>query len=270
MKQNLLMKFPKRIIQFTVLVFCYTLGQQLCFADLGEVPEALDLSTRTDVDSLPHLKVRFATAYPPLALNAGIAGRLELKILVNETGKVRGLVFTRHSGSNAGLEEVAMASLCYGVWIPAYKDRAPVDCWADYHVEFLCFSTFKPHSGKSRMRINGLVDELKQDRAPATVFEPRATFDQPPRLLKSVAPAYDLGNAKDHALGSIWLKVLIDTNGVVRDVMVTQSYLNDSKLEGAVVDAANEYIYAPARLRGESVAVWFEYQVVLGWQEIVE
>ena len=264
------MRFPKRIIQFTIFVFCYTLGQQLCFADLGEVPEALDFNTRADVDSLPHLKVRFATAYPRLALAAGIAGRLELKILVNETGAVRGLVFTRDSGSNAGLEDAAMASLCHDVWIPAYKDRAPVDCWVDYHVEFLCFSTSQLHFGKRRMRIIGLVDELKQDRTPATVFEPRATFDEPPRLLKSVAPAYDLGNVKDHVLGSIWLKVLIDTNGVVRDVMVTQSYLNDSKLEKALVDAANEYIYAPARLGGESVTVWFEYQVVLGWQEIVE
>jgi hypothetical protein len=270
MKSKLFKGFPKRIIQFTILVFCYTFGQQFCFADLGEVSETLDFSTRADVDSLPQLKVRFATAYPPLALNAGIAGRLELKILINKTGSVRGLVFTRDSGIKAGLEEATMASICNSVWIPAYKDSTPVDCWVDYHVEFLCFSTFDPHHGKRRTRFIGLVDELKEDRTPVTIFEPSTTFDKPPHLLKSVAPAYDLKDAKDHVLGSIWLKVLIDTNGVVHDVIVTQSYLNDSKLEKAVVEAANKYIYSPAILRGESVAVWFEYEVVLGWQEIVE
>lgn len=270
MKQKLLMRFPKRIIQLTILVFCHTLGQQPCFADLGKLPEGFDFSTGADVDSLPRLKTRFATAYPPLARAAGIGGRLELKILVAETGAVGGLVFARDSGSKAGLEEAAMASAFRDVWIPAYRDRAPVDCWVDYHIEFLCFSTVQHHFGQRRMRIIGLVDELRQDTAPAAVFKPRATFDEPPRLLKSVPPAYDLGSAKDHGLGSIWLKVLIDTNGVVRDVMVTLSYLLDSRLEEAVVEAAGKYIYAPARLRGESVAVWFEYQLVLSWQEIVE
>jgi len=246
------------------------LVQRLCLADTDEFARKFDFNTGVEVDSLPHLKVRFATAYSRLALVAGIAGRLELKVLVNKGGKVRGLVFTKDSGSNAGIEEAAMASICRDVWIPAYKDGMPVDCWVDYHVELLCFSTFRPHFGKKRTQIIGLVDELKEDRVPATVFEPSPTFDEPPRLLKSFAPEYDLKHAKEHELGSIWLKALIDKNGVVRDVIVTQSYLNDSRLEKAVVDAAGKYAYAPARLRGEPVAVWFEYEVVLGRQEIVE
>lgn|GEM_PF-1593613 len=222
------------------------------------------------MDSLPRLKTRHAPAYPPLALAAGIGGRLELKILVAETGAVRGLIFTRDSGSKAGLEEATMTSAFRNVWIPAYKNGAPVDCWVNYHVEFLCFATFEPHSGRRRIGFHGLVDELGQDRAPAAVLEPRTNFDQPPRLLKSVAPAYDIQSARDHELGSIWLKVLVDTNGVVRDVKVTLSYLLDSRLEEAVVEAAGKYVYAPARFRGEAVAVWFEYQVVLGWSETVE
>jgi hypothetical protein len=270
MKRKLFIQFPKCIIYFIIFVFCNTLGQQLCFGDLREVPDAFDFNARAYVDSLPQLKVRFATAYPRLAIAAGIAGRLELKILINEVGKVRGLVFTKESGSNAGLEEATLASVCHDVWTPAYKDGAPVDCWVDHHIEFLCFSTFQPHFGRRRTRFIGLVDKLKEDTTPVTVFEPSMNSDEPPRLLKSVAPAYDLEDAEDHELGSIWLKALIDTNGVVRDVKVTQSYLNDNKLGKAVVDAANEYIYAPARLKGEAIAVWFEYEVVLGWQEAVE
>ena len=79
-------------------------------------------------------------------------------------------------------------------------------------------------------------------------------FDKAPVAISQVQPKYPEAAMKDHIEGTVFLKVLVDRQGAVRDVTVLKT---DSKvLEQAAIDAMRQWRFTPASLQEEPVDAW--------------
>jgi protein TonB len=74
--------------------------------------------------------------YPALALERGIEGTVELKVLVDETGAVAEVVVVRASPRGMGFEDAAANWMRKRVYRPAMKQGVPVRVWLPIVVEF--------------------------------------------------------------------------------------------------------------------------------------
>lgn len=75
--------------------------------------------------------------YPPLALQAGIEGRLWVEALVDEDGVVRDAWVVKASGCKAGFEEAALEAAYKIKYKPALSNGHPVAVRITYKVDFL-------------------------------------------------------------------------------------------------------------------------------------
>ena len=78
--------------------------------------------------------------------------------------------------------------------------------------------------------------------------------DVEPTVVKKVEPAYPREAAKQGVEGKVWVKVLIDTAGRVRDVVLLKS---DAEVFNApAIAAARQFEFTPAHSKKAPVAVW--------------
>lgn len=90
--------------------------------------------------------------------------------------------------------------------------------------------------------------------------DPVAT-DVPPSLLSGPSPEYPSAALRKYAEGTVWVRVLIDSEGNVRKAFIEQSSGQGVGFEEAALKAAMQRKYDPARYEGRAVAVWSSYQV---------
>jgi protein TonB len=75
--------------------------------------------------------------YPPLAKQAGIEGKVSVKVLVDKNGKVRDAMVFVPSGASAGFEEAALEAVKKYEWKPAISNNQPVAVWVVFPVNFV-------------------------------------------------------------------------------------------------------------------------------------
>ena len=73
--------------------------------------------------------------YPPRCLRMGIEGRVRVRVLVGENGKVQEVTLDRSSGESA-LDESALEAVRSWRFEPARRNGVPVRAWAIVPVEF--------------------------------------------------------------------------------------------------------------------------------------
>lgn len=79
------------------------------------------------VERLPDVITRVAPEYPPLAIRAGIEGRVVVKMLVGKDGHVREVALV-HSTADC-LNDAALDAARGFVFTPAYMNNGPVPVW---------------------------------------------------------------------------------------------------------------------------------------------
>ncbi|MCS7181649.1 MAG: energy transducer TonB [Thermoanaerobaculum sp.] len=70
-------------------------------------------------------------------------------------------------------------------------------------------------------------------------------------------PAYPPLAARQRQGGTVILRVLVDENGIVRDVQVARGIRPDLGLDAAAVAAVKNWRYRPATKDGVRVKTWF-------------
>jgi periplasmic protein TonB len=85
--------------------------------------------------------------------------------------------------------------------------------------------------------------------------------DEQPRLLLFPSVRYPEMARKAGIEGSVWLKVLIDQDGAVRDVIIVISSGANAGFEEASIAAARDSKWRPAMQNHQPVAVWVAYEV---------
>lgn len=86
-------------------------------------------------------------------------------------------------------------------------------------------------------------------------------FEEAPVPVKLVDPTYPELARKAGIEGSVWLNVLVDREGAVRDVLAAAKSDTDAGFEEAAATAARQCVWRPAIANGQPTAVWITYKV---------
>ena len=93
---------------------------------------------------------------------------------------------------------------------------------------------------------------------PPDAFDPKPdtfiAFEQEPRIVLNPHPEYPDLPRRAGIEGYVYLKVLISTEGKVKNALVLKS--SDEMFEQSAMEAAKKWIFTPALMNGKPVAVW--------------
>lgn len=103
--------------------------------------------------------------------------------------------------------------------------------------------------------VEKIIDNLLPDR---DEFVP---YDEAPVPVNSIQPVYPQLERRAGIEGDVWLKVLIDVEGKVRDVVVAIGSVESESFGRAAMEAALKTVWKPAISNGQPVAVWITYRV---------
>ncbi len=95
-----------------------------------------------------------------------------------------------------------------------------------------------------------LAEQVPQPPPPGA-FTP---YDRPPRAIRAVTPEYPDIARMAEIEGTVWLHLLIDTEGRVRDVLVLDPLTE--ACDSAAVRAARQFLFSPALQNDKPVTVW--------------
>lgn len=109
--------------------------------------------------------------------------------------------------------------------------------------------------GNIIINANSIIDEILP---PSDTF---IAFEEAPVPVRSVDPVYPELARRAGLEADIWIKVLIDTNGNVRDVLIANSSERTAGFEQSAKKAAYSTVWKPAIANGQPVAVWVTYKV---------
>jgi TonB family protein len=94
--------------------------------------------TQPHIEKSPIVQKWGALIYPKAAEYAGIEDSVQVKVLVDRTGRVRDVnVITPSGCPECGFEESALKAAFDTRWKPAEKDGAPTSVWVVYEIRFL-------------------------------------------------------------------------------------------------------------------------------------
>jgi periplasmic protein TonB len=110
----------------------------------------------------------------------------------------------------------------------------------------------------------GLLGACASGGGPSTTSgDTFQAFDQPPVLVHTASPAYPEQARKQKLEGTVTVRVMVNTDGLVEDAVVLRS--SDPIFNEAAIEAAKQMLFRPGRLEGKAVrcAVAIPIQFVL-------
>ncbi|EGD58708.1 TonB family protein [Novosphingobium nitrogenifigens DSM 19370] len=90
--------------------------------------------------------------------------------------------------------------------------------------------------------------------APVAPSGPVDGGDLSARLVSFKAPSYPMESRRQHEQGTVFLRLLVDTEGHVSEIGIDRSS-GSSRLDKAALDAVRHWRWAPMMVRGEAVMV---------------
>ncbi len=136
----------------------------------------------------------------------------------------------------------------------------------------------QPHSGLVPMPESYLLASSEEDDiakiGDSTISSEKfvspdefVVFDTPPVLLQAPAPRYPEKASKAGIQGVVWVKVLVDKKGNVRDAIIMKESGVNAGFEESALEAAKKRKYNPALQNQQPVAVWVAYKVAFKLEE---
>ncbi|MFN0156790.1 MAG: energy transducer TonB [Bacteroidota bacterium] len=105
-------------------------GTSDVFCEIEEPPEVYV----PGVEKYPQVVTRATPVYPPVALRAGLEGKVWVKIWVNKEGRVRDVVLVR--SDNDIFTQAALEAARQFLFTPAYVSTGPVAVWVSVPFHF--------------------------------------------------------------------------------------------------------------------------------------
>ncbi len=236
------------------------------------VPEAPDIS-QTPTEE-PLLRKQPAIGYPKAARESGVDAVVRLRVLIDRNGKARTAYILEDSGyEDLDFEETAIEAMKQNRWEPALLNDTPVSTWVTFATTFHFFMTSKgmPITRVDKWNWSVPSPELTSDESPADSLSAAKTpqpddfvnVEEWPTPLDLPAPKYPRTAVQSGEEGSVWVKVLIDTKGAVRDAMVVKpsGVCVGCGFEEAALKAAVEAKWKPARYAGKPIMAWVSYEI---------
>jgi TonB family protein len=90
-------------------------------------------------------------------------------------------------------------------------------------------------------------------------------FEEPPTIIHKVDPEYPPNAMDMNISGTIWMRVLVDTLGDVKEARIARNEgENITFFKDSVIDAAFKTKWKPAKSKGRPISVWVTYKVDFG------
>lgn len=80
--------------------------------------------------------------------------------------------------------------------------------------------------------------------------------DEYPSPLTTVNPAYPEDARVKGTEGTVWLKVLVNKEGIVTEAVVAKRADGSESMERAAIDAAKQWTFKPATVKARPVSIW--------------
>lgn len=87
-------------------------------------------------------------------------------------------------------------------------------------------------------------------------------YEEPPLIVESMMPKYPEIARRAGIEGIVWVSVLLDKSGNVRDVRISRDSGQNAGFEEAAIEAARQTVWKPAISNGQPVALWVSYKIV--------
>jgi TonB family protein len=87
-------------------------------------------------------------------------------------------------------------------------------------------------------------------------------YEERPQIVDNIQPAYPPMAQRAGMEAVVWINVLIDKDGKVRDVRIVKSSDSNAGFEEAAIEAAYKTTWKPAISNGQPVAVWTTYRII--------
>ena len=210
--------------------------------------------------------------YPDAAKKAGIEGSVWMKVLIDERGKVRAARVLEDSGLEVGFEEAAIDAAKKSIWKPAMTDGKRIPVWVKYEAIF----SFRITADGEPIRQNKKWDwsvpssdpsfdaeiELeKSETDPMPGPDEFIEVEEPPAMVKQGKLEYPEPARKNGDEGSVWVKVLIDRDGSVRNAMVAKASTCECGFEESALYGAINSKWKPAKQSGSPIMLWVTYEI---------
>ncbi|MCC6962332.1 MAG: TonB family protein [candidate division Zixibacteria bacterium] len=216
--------------------------------------------------------------FPKEASAALGEGTVKLKVLIDEKGKVRKVMVFEDSDTRLGFEESAIAAACKTSWAPATRDGKRIPAWVVYDVNFYRERTendvqLRPlgkwHWARVEDKYTMVPAQQADSLSAATEGEEESSIDPfafvavstPPVKIKDVLPRYPEDARKAGQQGTVWIKILVDQSGVVREAFVLAESGCNCGFEEAALRSALSGRWKPAVANGTPVMGWVSYPV---------
>lgn len=185
--------------------------------------------------------------YPEEAKNAGIEGKVIVKIYIDKYGKILKTKIFQSSSKifeQAALDAIKKISCC-----PATQDSKPVGCWLSVPI------TFKLEKIEVESFSNNDKIPISHDGG-HYFFKPNPSVDTEFLYKNLIYPE----EAKKKCIeGKVLLNVFVDKRGMPQLYEVVES---DSEiLNQAAIDAAMKTIYCPAVMNNQVVGKWLNVPI---------
>ncbi|MFH1373189.1 MAG: energy transducer TonB [bacterium] len=107
----------------------------LTVTDVKPAESSTVSNTLVPVEVHPEMVYKHRPDYPRLAMQAGITGTVQVRVLIDEAGKVLKAIVARSSGT-VSLDEAATKAAYKNKFTPGIQEGKPIKVWVTYPVEF--------------------------------------------------------------------------------------------------------------------------------------
>lgn len=146
-----------------------------------------------------------------------------------------------------------------GVPEPVPDEEAPEEVQIATQNELADMAPVAPTQDLEDLGVDVDVDNILDELLPSPdEFIP---YEEPPIQVKTVQPEYPALAQRAGVEGSVWINVLVDKEGKVRDVKIVKDSGANAGFEEAAVDAAYKTVWKPAVANGQPIALWVTYKV---------
>jgi TonB family protein len=233
MKRNLLI----------VLIMIFYVGLNAQNTESAKLLKA-DESGFINVDKVPVLKSVIKPEYPFSAKAEGLEGTVYLKLLIDEKGNVAKVKIEQ--GVRDLLDHSAVKAAKKAKFSPAMIKNKPVKGWVILPVKFKLEADSL--SDKSAAANTG---NTNQDEPGINDF---ISYDKMPEMVTAVNPDYPEAAKKNQIEGKVYVKLLVDKEGVPKKGVVIKS--DNEIFNQAAVDAALKSRFTPALKDNKPMEVW--------------
>lgn len=224
------------------------------------------------LEQLPKRRKNSNPKYPEIASRDGIEGSVWVKALIDKNGLVRVAHILEDSEKRVGFEESALeaARKCY--WKPAYRGEDRVAVWVKYEVAFYLNTTkwnepihaVEPWFWRVKFPtvytndVDTAISEMGSELPDMSEF---IGIEEAPKQLKSHQPIYPKVAVKSGLEGSVWVKILVNTEGRVEAATVAKESGSNCGFEEAALWSAINGEWVPAKQDHKPIALWITYEI---------